>query len=83
MIYGPLVPWFVVADRFIYDFFAPSVRTSSLKDGVIVSINPARKSADEMLAACGKLLENLQNQSVKRIILAEPPAIETTAELPG
>ena len=83
LIYGPLAPWFVAADRFIYDIFAPSVRTSSLEDGVIVSISPARKSADEILAEYGRLLENLQNQSVKRIILAEPPAIEPTAELPG
>ena len=83
LIYGPLAPWFVAADRFIYDIFAPSVRTSSLEDGVIVRISPARKSADEILAKYGRLLENLQNQSVKRIILAEPPAIEPTAELPG
>jgi eukaryotic-like serine/threonine-protein kinase len=83
LIYGPLAPWFVAADRFVYDIFAPSVRTSSLEDGVIVSISPARKSADEILAEYGRLLEHLQSQSVKRIILAEPPAIEPTAELPG
>jgi len=78
LIYGPLAPWFVAADRFIYDIFAPSVRTSSLEDGVIVSISPARKSADEILAEYGRLLENLQNQSVKRIILAEPPIFVPT-----
>ena len=83
LIYGPLAPWFVAADRFVYDLFASSVRTSALEDGVIVSISPGRKSPDEILTEYGRLLERIQDQSIERIVLAEPPGIDTTAELPG
>ncbi|MGI9205230.1 MAG: protein kinase domain-containing protein [Woeseiaceae bacterium] len=83
LIYGPLASWFVAADRFVFDRFAASVRSSALEDGVIISIDPSRKSAVEIVEEYGGILETLQNQSVKRIILAEPPVIEDSAELPA
>jgi len=83
LIYGPLAPWFVAADRFFYDLFAANVRSSALEDGVIISINPARKSAAEIESEYGKLLETLEAQSVKRIVLAEPPSFNDTDELPS
>ncbi len=83
LIYGPAASWFASADHFFYDQFAAHVRNDPLEDAVIISINPAKKSADEVLAEYGKLLELVRNQEVKRIVLADPPAIPATAELPG
>jgi hypothetical protein len=83
LIYGPLAPWFISADRFLYDTFASNLRASSLDNAVIVSINPARKSRDEVLAEYGRLLQTFQNQGVERVVMAEPPAMQATDELPG
>ena len=83
LIYGPAASWFIAADRFLYDQFASHVRSAPLEDAVIVSINPAKKSRDEILAEYGRLIEVVQNQGVGRLILAEPPAMESTDELPG
>lgn len=83
LIYGPAAPWFIAADRFVYDQFASHVRSAPLDDAVIVSINPARKSGDEILAEYGRLIEVVQNHNVERLILADPPAFEPADELPG
>ena len=83
LIYGPLAPWFISADRFLYDRFGSNLRTSALDDAVIVSIDPTRKSKDELLGEYGRIIENLQNQQVARIVLAEPPAMDRSDELPG
>ena len=83
LIYGPLAPWFIAADRFLYDLFASNMRANALENAVIVSIEPSRKSADEVLAEYGRLLETLETQAVSRIILAEPPALRKTGPLPG
>jgi len=83
LIYGPAASWFIAADRFFYDQFATHVHSAALEDAVIISINPAKKSADEILAEYGRLIETVENQNVERIILAEPPAIGSTGELPG
>jgi serine/threonine-protein kinase len=83
LIYGPAAPWFIAADRFLYDQFATHVRSAPLEDGVIVSINPARKSAGEILAEYGRVIESVQNQRVERIIMPEPPEIGADQELPG
>ena len=63
LIYGPLAPWFVAADRFVFDRFASSVRSSPLEDGVIVSIDPSRKSHEEILGSMGRLLETSKSRS--------------------
>ncbi|MGI9265603.1 MAG: protein kinase domain-containing protein [Gammaproteobacteria bacterium] len=83
LIYGPAASWFIAADRFLFDQFAAHVRSAPLEDGVIISINPARKSPDEVLAEYGNIIESVQNQNVERIIIPEPPAIDATVELPG
>ena len=83
LIYGPAASWFIAADRFLYDQFASHVRSAPLEDAVIVSINPAKKSRDEILAEYGRLIEVIQNQGVERLILAEPPTMESADELPG
>lgn len=83
LIYGPAASWFIAADRFLFDQFAAHVRSAPLEDGVVISINPARKSPDEILAEYGRIIESVQNQGVERIIIPEPPVIEAAAELPG
>ena len=83
LIYGPLAPWFISADRILYDTFASNVRTSALENALIISIDPARKSREEVFGEYGRLLETLQNQEVERIVLAEPPVMDATDELPG
>ena len=83
LIYGPAASWFISADRFVYDQFAAHVRNDPLEDAVIISINPAKKSGDEILAEYGSLIETVNNQGVERIILADPPAMPSGGELPG
>jgi eukaryotic-like serine/threonine-protein kinase len=83
LIYGPAAPWFIAADRFIYDQFASEVRGKALQDAVIVSINPARKTHEEVLSEYGRLLALFDTQRVKRIILADPPELDATEQMPG
>ena len=83
LIYGPLAPWFVAADRFLYDRFSSVIRNSSQDNTAIVSIDPSRKSRDELLAEYGRLIESLENQQVYRIVLAEPPEMDANDPLPG
>jgi len=83
LIYGPGAPWFIAADRFLYDQFATHVRSAPLENAVIISINPARKSADDILAEYGEIVKTVNNQNVARIIIAEPPVFEASMELPG
>ncbi len=83
LVYGPLAQWFVAADRVIFDQIAAVVPNTALGDGFIVSIDPQRSSGAEVLAQYGRIIEVLQNNSVKQIILASPPEISADAELPG
>jgi serine/threonine-protein kinase len=83
LIYGPLAPWFVAADRFLFDLFAGNVRVTSAESSVIVSIDPGRKSKEELLAEYGRLLEILQAEGASRIILPDPPAMDGDDTLPG
>ncbi len=83
LVYGPLSQWFVAADRVVYDQIATHVPNMSLNDGFIVSIDPQRLSKSEILTQYGRIIETLQNNSVKRIILASPPEFSADAELPA
>lgn len=83
LIYGPLAAWFIAADRFLYDIFASNAQSKPPENAVIVSIDPDRKSRDEILTEYGRLLETLQTHKVKRVVLAEPPAMTTDDALPG
>jgi len=83
LIYGPLAAWFIAADRFLYDIFASNVQSQPPENTLIVSIDPDRKSRDEILTEYGRLLETLQAHKVKRVVLAEPPAMTADDALPG
>jgi serine/threonine-protein kinase len=80
LVYGPASQWFLGADRFLFDQFATHVRNTPVQDGVIVSINPAKKSTDEVIAEYGRVLAVLKEQPVTRIIVSQAPPIE---DLPG
>jgi len=83
LIYGPAAPWFVGADRFLFDQFATHVRNAPLENGVIISVNPARKSSDEVTAEYGRVVQVLNEYNAERIIISQGPKMESDAELPG
>jgi len=83
LIYGPGAPWFVAADRLLYDRLASHVNNEPLENALIVSISDRKVAPNEILNQYGKLIQLFKNQSVKRIILASPPEIEASADLPG
>ena len=83
LIYGPGSSWFLGADRFLFDRFASYVRNTPLENGVIISINPAKKSPDELIAEYGRALKVLKAHNAERIIISQGPPIESAAELPG
>ncbi|MBT8107166.1 MAG: protein kinase [Gammaproteobacteria bacterium] len=83
LMYGPLSPWFVSVDRVLYDLLAGGRPAVALQDGYIASIDPQMKSSDEILAEYGKVLETLQNNGVRRIVVPNPPELPAAAELPG
>jgi serine/threonine-protein kinase len=83
LVYGPAAPWFVGADRLIYDRMAAHVSNEPLENAVIVSINPARLSREDLSAQYGQVLRKLNGQGIARLVLANPPALDPAAELPG
>ena len=83
LIYGPAAPWFVGADRFLFDQFATHVRNAPLENGVIISVNPAKKSSDEVTAEYGRVVQVLNKHNAERIIISQGPKMESDAELPG
>lgn len=82
-LYGPTARWFVTADRLVYDQLASGLPKEPLGNAVIVSLNPARKSAPELLADYGLLIGVLKEQGARRIILPEPPDLPADDALPG
>jgi serine/threonine-protein kinase len=83
LIYGPAAPWFRGADHFLFDQFATFVRNEPLENAVIVSVNPAKKSADEVTAEYGRVLQVFNAHKVGRVIISQGPEMSSTAELPG
>ena len=83
LMYGPLAQWFIAADRTLYDQLAGGRPAKALEGGLIVSINPQRMTDAEILDEYGKILEKLQQSGVRRIVLANPPDIPDTDQLPG
>ncbi len=49
LMYGPLAQWFVSADRVLYDQLAGSRPAKPLANAYIVSIDPARSNAGEVI----------------------------------
>jgi len=83
LVFGPGAPWFVAADNFLYDQIATRVRNEPLDNSVIVSINPSDLSAAEIDAQFGQLLSAFNTYGVDRIILAQPPEMAESSEMPG
>ena len=83
LIYGPGAPWFIAADRFLYDRLAANIHNAPLERALIVSINPGRKTNQALLDEYGELILDFKQQNVGRIILANPPPLEPQDELPG
>jgi tRNA A-37 threonylcarbamoyl transferase component Bud32 len=83
LMYGPLAKWFITADRVLYDQLAGGRPATVLSDAYIVSIDPVRLTPEEVLNEYGRVIEKLNAANVSRIVLANPPEIPASAELPG
>jgi len=83
LVYGPLAQWFIAADRVLYDKLATHLPTVALNHAIIVSVDPAKISADEISDTYGQLITVLGQSNVKRIIMTEPPAVPENGNVPG
>jgi hypothetical protein len=93
LVYGPLAPWFVTADRFLYDTFSSGLPNRPLDNAIIISIDPSRASQEEILARYGRVLSILARygrvlsvltrSQAGRIILPNPPELGADERLPG
>ena len=83
LVYGPLAPWFLTADRFLYDTFSSGLPNRPLDNAFIISIDPSRTSHDELLAQYGQVLSVLTRSQARRIILPRPPELGADERLPG
>ncbi|MGI9222961.1 MAG: CHASE2 domain-containing protein, partial [Woeseiaceae bacterium] len=83
LIYGPLAPWFVAADRFIYDTYASGLPNKRLDNAIVVSIDPARLGHEQLLNEYGQVLKILSDSQAERIILPYPPEVEAGHSVPG
>jgi serine/threonine-protein kinase len=83
VIYGPAAPWFVAADRFLYDQMAGHVSNAPLENSLIISITDGKLPRDAVLDQYGKIIQTFKYQDVKRIILADPPEIAESEDLPA
>ena len=84
LVYGPLAQWFIGADRVLYDQLAGGMANQASTNTYIATIDIGRTTTQpEVLAEYGKVIEALQTSGVRRIILANPPDIPATDELPG
>jgi len=83
VVYGPLAQWFVAADRVLYDQLAGGMPNQALDNAYIASIDSQRSTQEEILNSYGQVIQTLQNSGVRRIILANPPEIPSSEDLPG
>jgi serine/threonine-protein kinase len=83
LFYGPTADWFLAADRVLYDRIATHIGNETLEDGVIVTVNPARKNPQELSDLYGALVTTFANAGARRIVITEGPALATDGELPG
>lgn len=83
LIYGPLAAWFVAADRFLFDTFASGLPNKPLDKAIIISIDPSRSRHETILEEYGQLLAVLTNSQARRIILTQPPEVQSDKHLPG
>ena len=83
LVYGPLAQWFVAADRLLYDQLATYLPTETLAHAVIVSVDPAKLSANEISDTYGQIIAVLGQSKVRRIIITQPPDLAENENLPG
>jgi serine/threonine-protein kinase len=83
LVYGPLAPWFLTADRFLYDTFSSGLPNRPLDNAFIISIDPSRASHDEILEEYGQVLAVLTRSQAGRIIMPHPPELGPDERLPG
>ena len=80
--YGPFAQWFITADRVLYDQIASVLPNKPLDDAVIVSIDPTRMSAAEVMEQYKLVIDKLRQADVRRIIMPNPPEIAGDDPLP-
>ena len=83
LVYGPAADWFVAADRILYDQIAGHIGNEPLENGVIVSINPAKKVPAELADLYGRLVGRFIAMEAARIVIAQGPDLPPGGELPG
>jgi eukaryotic-like serine/threonine-protein kinase len=82
-VYGPGAPWFLAADRVLYDQIAGHIGNSPLDNSAIITINPSKRSSAEVTDLYGRLIEKFKQANVRRIVIAQGPEISANEELPG
>jgi len=83
LVYGPLAPWFIAADRVLYDQLASHLPNEPLDSALIVSVDPSRSTASDVSATYGRIIEVLGHAGVRRIVMTQPPDIPDDEDLPG
>ena len=83
LVYGPAAQLFLAADRALYDAIATHVRNETLADGVIVSINPAKRSQSALSDIYGQLVQKFRDAGAARIVITDGPELRPGADLPG
>lgn len=83
VLYGPGASWFIGADRFLYDQLAARVINPVLEDGLIVSLDPARKGPSDLLDDYGRLIRIAKDNGARRIVLSAPPTLPAGGALPA
>lgn len=81
--FGPLSQWFVAADRALYDQLSGTLPKRVLSNAYIVSIDSQRMSSADELREYGAVIQALQDAGVARIVLANPPEITASEQLPA
>ncbi len=83
LLYGPAAEWFIAVDRILFDQVAAHVRNEPLADAMIISMNPAKRSGNEVSDTYGEIIQRLNSLNAGRIVMAEPPDLGESGELPG
>ena len=83
LVYGPLAQWFVAADRVLYDQLAGAMPNKALDNTYIASIDAKRSTPEQVVEQYGEVIQVLQNSGVSRIVLANPPQIPASDDLPA
>jgi len=83
LVYGPLAQWFIAADRLLYDQLAAHLPSQPLANGLIISIDPQKAEAPALADTYGAVVSTLSRSKVRRIVLIEPPELESDDNLPA